>query len=311
LKLGTTTVVAYATSSTEATDIAFESAFRQGIRAYIGKVMMEREGPLELLEDKDTSLKGYEYLYQKWKNISRLNLVVTPRFAITCSQESLEKAAHFAQSHQLFIQTHLSESQSEIRHTLELFPWAQHYTDIYEKTGILGEKTLLAHGVHLLEDEKKIIKKTKSKIIHCPTSNRFLRSGSMPYISYKNDFIPLGLGTDVAGGYSLSMAHEMKEAIETSKSFEGECMSVLEALYLSTLAGALALNQENNIGSLEKGKKADFVIVDDRLSSPLPSLYQKPLERLSQFIYRNHPHSIVATYCEGDEKYRRNESCLL
>ncbi|MBI4232636.1 amidohydrolase family protein, partial [Candidatus Peregrinibacteria bacterium] len=202
------------------------------------------------------------------------------------------------------------ENIEEIAFTKKLFPNFKNYTDIYYQAGILGSKTIMAHCVHLDSDEIKLIKKTKTKIAHCPTSNRFLMSGIMPFRSFQKQNLCMGLGTDVAGGYSLSMFNEMKEAVENSKSLfvfsQGKVsppMSIAEAFYLATLGGAEVLSMQDQIGSLEKGKKADFLVLDYQSIDPMgdKSDYRRPEQILSKLIYKADASVVKKVFVNGEK----------
>ncbi|MCK4311529.1 MAG: amidohydrolase family protein, partial [Candidatus Cloacimonetes bacterium] len=170
-KAGTTTSVIYTSPFKEACNIAFETAEEMGVRAIIGKTMMDTNSPEYLLEDTETSFLESVELFEKWnKKTELLEYVFSPRFAPVCSSQLMKMIGEFAQKKKAYIQTHLSENQDEIKLVKKLFPKYKNYTEIYEKLGILGPKTLLGHGIHLDNEELEIIKKTKSKIIHCPDS---------------------------------------------------------------------------------------------------------------------------------------------
>lgn len=309
IRNGTTTTLTYVTIHKSATDIAFEYAKKSKIRAFIGKVMMDQNSPKFLTEKTEESIKDSIELIHKWHGYNgRLFYVLTPRFAITCSFKLMKAIGKIARSKDVYIQTHLSENLGEIQFTKKLFSKYRNYTDIYYQAGLLGPKTIMAHCVHLNDAEIGIIKKTGTKIAHCPTSNRFLISGIMPFRKYQRENLEMGLGTDVAGGYSLSMFNEMKEAIENSKYLflfskgkSGSPMTLAEAFYLATLGGAKVLSMENEIGSLEKGKKADFLIIDHKKIDPMgnKSNYQKPEQILSKLIYRGSKSVVKYVYIEG------------
>ncbi|MDD3647158.1 MAG: guanine deaminase [Candidatus Dojkabacteria bacterium] len=308
LKNGTTTTVTYVTIHKNATEIAFEEAERAGIRAVIGKVNMDQNSPDFLIENKEVSLQESRQLAEKWhRKNNRLFYVVTPRFAVSCTMDMMKELARLAKNGNYFIQSHLSESKGEIDFVKKLFPECKSYTEVYEKAGLLGKKTIMAHCVHCSREEIEILKKTETKIAHCPTSNRFLKSGILPLRNYLDEDLVIGLGTDVAGGYSLSMINEMKEAIENSKYYQlftdesAEPVSPSEAFYLATLGGAQALGFEHEIGSLEKGKKADFVVVDHKATDPEngEGEYGKPEQILSRLIYRGGGQSIKDVFIQG------------
>lgn len=311
LKNGTTTTLTYVTVHKSATDIAFKAANKAKIRAVIGKVMMDQNSPNFLEENTNKSLKESVSLINKWHGYNdRLFYVLTPRFAITCSMRLMDGLGKIAKEKNVFIQTHLAENPNEITFTKKLFPKAKSYTDVYDSAGILGGKTVMAHCVYLSDFELDLLKRTKTKIAHCPTSNRFLTSGMMPFRKYDDFGLDIGLGTDVAGGYSLSMLNEMKEAMETSKTLfrvsdgeSGDSMTLAEAFYLATLGGAKVLSMQNEIGSLDTGKKADFVVIDHLLSDPSGgnSHYLKPEQILSKLIYRGGEKNIKHLYIHGEK----------
>lgn len=312
IKNGTTTVSTYVTTHKSATEIAFEEAEKAGIRAFIGKVMMDRQAPESLRNRAESSLKQSEELIEKWHGKKgRLFYILTPRFALSCSFEMMKKISRLAVDKKVYIQTHLAENKDELRAVKEMFPKYKNYTDIYDKAGLLGSRSIMAHCLYLSDSEIKAIKRTDTKIAHCPTSNRFLKSGIMPFRKYSRLGIEIGLGTDVAGGYSLSMFNEMKEALENSKYadlfFDGEAappMTLPEAFYLATLGGAKTLGMQNEIGSLEKGKRGDFLIIDHLKCDPAGdnSDYLKPEQILSKIIYRGHSDIIKAVFLNGKKK---------
>lgn len=309
IKNGTTMTLTYATIHKSATDIAFQAAQKTGLRAIIGKVMMDQNSPAYLTEKTDCSLVDSEELIEKWHGQEgRLFYALTPRFAISCSFRLMEEVGRIALQKGVFIQTHLAENPAEIAFTKKLFPKYKSYTDIYDKAGLLGPKTIMAHCIYLGVDERKRLKETGTRIAHCPTSNRFLSSGIMPFRTYQNEGQMMGLGTDVAGGYSLSMLNEMKEAIENSKLLNlfsngqsGAPMTVAEAFYLATLGGAKVLSMEHEIGSLTEGKQADFLVINHQKADPMgaKSLYTKPDQILSKLIYRGTTDMIEEVYIGG------------
>jgi guanine deaminase len=310
IRNGTTCIAAYATIHKNACDIAFEEAGKSKIRAIIGKVMMNQNSPKYLIEKTEDSINTSLELAEKWNGFNdRLYYALTPRFAVTCSIELLKKTAEAAQKNNLYIQSHLSESKNEIVFIKKIYPKYKSYTDVYYQTGILGPKTIMAHCIYLDEDEVNMIKDTKTKVVHCPTSNRFIKSGVMPLRKYLNNNLTVGLGTDVAGGYSLSMFNEMKETTEMSKILEvyteksNTTITPSEAFYLATLGGAETLSLEKEIGSLEKGKKGDFLIIDYRKSDPLngKSEFNKPDEILSRIIYRGSCSIVKHVFINGEE----------
>jgi guanine deaminase len=307
---GTTTTVTYVTVHEQATDIAFAAAEATGIRAIIGKVMMDQQAPIPLQENTELSLSATEQLIKKWhRKNNKLFYAVTPRFAITCSAKLLTKSAELAQKYDTYLQTHLSENLDEIAAVKRLFPHAKHYTDVYHQAGLLGPKTIMAHCIYLSPEEQKILHDTQTATAHCPTSNRFVMSGIMPVRYYVNVNMRIGLGSDVAGGYSLSMLHELRECLENSKTLavfdatHPTPLTLEEGFYLATLGGAAALGLDATIGSLEAGKAADFVVLDPQIADPYvwKNTYHEPCQLLDKCIYATLGNPVIATYVQGEK----------
>lgn len=142
--------------------------------------------------------------------------VITPRFAICCDMPLMKELAALAKKDNLNIQTHISESVSEIEFACSLYG-KESYADIYDEAGLLTEKCVLAHGVHLSDTELTLIKARGSSISHCPTSNTNLKSGLCDVKRIMGYGIPVGLGTDVSGGSSASIKTAMKDALDVSQ----------------------------------------------------------------------------------------------
>lgn len=312
LRFGTTCIVAYSSVSKETTDIVFEVAKSIGIRAFIGKTMMDKDMgkyPANLPHWRD-NIKDSLALAKKWHNSNNglLKYIFSPRFAASCSMKLLEKTAEAANSDGFYIQTHLAENRSEINYIKSLFPKVASNTHIFKKSNLLTERTLLAHCLHLSQIELKIIEEANSKVIHCPTSNIFLQSGFMPYRRYKNHKIQIGLGTDVAGGYSLSLFNEMRNAIETSKivnylnsTHNNPILSGEEIFWDSTLGAAKILNLDSMIGNFEIGKEADFVLIKPQPEFNFYLLNENAENMLMNLIYLPHTYTIEKVFVRGIE----------
>jgi guanine deaminase len=257
---GTTTAVVYSSVHEEATDIAFTAARAKGVRAFIGKAMMDQNVPETLLERSDKSIEASVRLFEKWDGADggRLRYVFTPRFAASCSMSLMKEVGKIAQERGAFIQSHLSENIDEISWVRSLFPDLPSYAGIYDAAGILGERSIMAHCIHLSADEISLLARRHTKVAFCPYSNRTLRSGTMPYSTLRGAGLKIGLGSDIAGGPSLSMMDQIDQAADAVD------ISETEAFYLATLGGARIVGLEHWIGSLDPGKDADFVILDGR-----------------------------------------------
>lgn len=141
--------------------------------------------------------------------------IVTPRFAISCDMPLMKELAAIAKKDDLHIQTHISESVSEVEFACSLFQ-KETYSEIYDEAGLLTDKCILAHGVHLTDFELELISQRGTSISHCPTSNTNLRSGLCDIKRIMSHGIAVGLGTDVAGGSSASIKTAMKDALDVS-----------------------------------------------------------------------------------------------
>lgn len=315
LRMGTTTTSSYVTIHKEATDIAFQKAEASGIRAFLGNVLMDRDVPDYLRKDTEELLSDSKELIEKWDGIDdgRLRYVLTPRYVPSCTLDLLNGIGRIAVEYDVHIQSHLAESMSEIAAVMRMYPDFKNYTDVYHKTGLLTDKTIMAHCIYLEENEIDLLKRTGTKISHCPSSNRFLQSGIMPYRKLEKKGMTIGLGTDVGAGYNLSMFSEMKEAIETSKTIsflhpgkEYKPLSSIEAFYLATLGGAKALCLEDEIGSLETGKSGDFAVLDiQKLNICDESFFQNPEDLLSKLIYGNGENYVEEVYVRGKQVYKK------
>lgn len=311
---GTTTVVAYTAVWADSTDAAFAAAEAHGIRAVIGKVMMDRLtydvgiDPTDILE---MSLRQSDELASRWhgRDHGRLLYAFTPRFAVSCSAEMLRESASLAARHGAYWQTHLSEDAGEIDEVRRLFPEAGDYLDVYDRAGGLGARTILAHAVHLSERELTRLVESEAGVAHCPASNLFLASGMMPLGRYRRAGVRLGLGSDVAAGPELSLFTVMRAGAVTQRALEltgraerSDAVTAAEWLGLGTLDGARVLGLDDRIGSIEVGKEADLIVVDPRLTTPLPG-DEPPIasadEVLSRLIFRPHPNMVRGAWVRG------------
>ncbi|HEY6057684.1 MAG TPA: amidohydrolase family protein, partial [Candidatus Limnocylindrales bacterium] len=214
--VGTTTVLAYAAIFEPSTDAVFRAAEAHGIRAIVGKVMMDRltydtteRRPAEILE---LSLRQSADLCARWdgRDGGRLRYAFTPRFAVSCSADMLRESARLAASTGAYWQTHLAEDRAELAEVARLFPDARGYLDVYDRAGALGPRTILAHAIHLSGPEVARLAETDTRLAHCPASNLFLGSGLMRLAAYREAGIVVGLGSDVSGGPDLSIFTQMR-----------------------------------------------------------------------------------------------------
>jgi len=290
-KAGTTTAVIYTAPFPIACDTAFEDAFAKGYRALIGMTMMDQNSIAALQGETNAVLRQCIGLYEKWHDASPLlDYIFTPRFAPTCSPALLRGTAEYAAAQDAWIQTHLSENQDEITWVKDLFA-AVTYTEVYDRYGILRPKTLLAHCIHLSDRELEIISERDAKIVHCPDSNFFLKSGEFPLERIREHGLDFALGSDVGAGTTLSMLYHAK-----MYNFRASSLPVTsaDALYRITLGAADLLGWSDRIGSVETGKDADLIFLE------AASLLDADAEEIaSALIFRGHELSVAETLING------------
>jgi guanine deaminase len=310
---GTTTVVAYGVVYEAAMDAAFRAAEAHGIRAILGKVMMDRltyDPTIEPSTILERTLRESAGLIERWHGADdgRLGYAVTPRFAVSCTAELLRESASLARATGAWWQTHVAEDPGEIAEVARLFPEARDYVDVYDLAGGLGERTILAHAVHLSPRELARIVETGSHVAHCPASNLFIGAGVMPLTSHLGAGLSVGLGSDVSGGPDPSIFSVMRigaYAQMARRSLAGNetpPLRPLDWLRLGTLEGARALGLADRIGSLEAGKEADLIAVDPAATAPLADDSAMPDDAdslMSRLIFRAHPDMVRATWVRG------------
>ena len=268
---GTVAALIFSTVHTEATTAFFEESDRVGFRGIIGKTMMDRNAPDVLLQSPDIAYHESKAMIGEWHGRGLQRYAITPRFAPTSTAGLLEAAGTLKKEFpDAYVHTHVSENPTEIAWVRELFPERSSYCDVYDHFGLLGPKTVLAHGVHLTTGERDLLAARQSKISHCPNSNLFLGSGLFPMNEIVKSRITFGLGSDIGAGTTPSQLNAMADAYKVQQ-VRGASLSPFELWYLSTLGGARTLSIDDTTGSLETGKSADFLVLDLE-ATPLLSL---------------------------------------
>ena len=258
---GTLCALVFSTIHAEATDIFFAEAERRGFRAIIGKTMMDRNAPDYLLENARDSYDQSRALLTKWHNRGLLRYAITPRFAPTSTPELLEAAGSLKREFpDAYVHTHISENTREVQWVQELFPVAE-YADVYDRYGLLDRRSVLAHGVWLTDEELDLLASRGSRIAHCPNSNLFLGSGLFKLHHVLEAGVVVGLGSDIGAGTTPSIFTAMSDAYKVQQ-VQNVSLSPFELWYLATLGGARALSLDDETGSLEPGKSADFLVLD-------------------------------------------------
>jgi guanine deaminase len=314
---GTTTVLAYGVVYEAAMDEAFRAAEAHGMRAILGKVMMDRvtyDPTIEPSTILERSLRESADLIARWHGAAdgRLGYAVTPRFAVSCTAQLLHESASLARSTGAWWQSHVSEDPGEIAEVRRLFPEARDYLDVYDRAGALGSRSVLAHAIHLSDREVARVVETGTRVAHCPASNLFIGAGVMPLSRWLEAGIAVGLGSDVSGGPDPSIFGVMRVGAFSQmglRAVAGEqrpALAPLDWLRLGTLEGARALGLDDVIGSLEAGKEADLIVVDPAMTSPLrgaatedPALLDDSDALVSRLIFRPHPDMVRGAWVRG------------
>jgi len=269
-----------------------------GFRATVGKCMMDKgdEVPSELHEETRRSIRESVELIESWdgRGDDRVRCCFAPRFAVSCTRELLTEVSELAREHRVMIHTHASENKSECE-IVERESGLRNVAYL-DSLGISGAHVVLAHCIHLDTEEMETLSRTKTNVAHCPSSNLKLGSGLARVAEMLARKIPVSLGADGAAcNNRLDMFTEMRTAALLQKLAHGpEVLSAAQVLRMATIDGAGALGLENQIGSLEVGKRADVIVVD------LNQLHSSPKQDvISSLVYSAQPADVRATIIDG------------
>jgi len=257
LAAGTIGAAAYLTSHAHAVPLLRKVHQRFPIRLRAGQVAMDRGAPPELLAEAPSPLPADE---------DRLSFTITPRFAPACTPGLLAQLGRAASSGTHFVQTHLAEQIDECALVRRLFPEHPTYTEVYDHFGLLGPRTIAAHGVHLSRGEFQLLASRGTVIAHCPAANTFLGSGLFDLRAARQSGVRVALGTDVAAGADLAMPRAARAMIEVAMLRR---ITTDPDAYVPTPAEAWSLITRDNAamlgfsghGSLQEGDHADLLIL--------------------------------------------------
>ena len=264
LRNGTTTAAVYCTVHPASVEAFFAESERRNTRMIAGKVMMDRAAPAALTDTAERGYRDSKALLQAWHGRGRQLYAISPRFAVTSSEAQLQVAGTLLREHPgAYLQTHLAENHEEIATVRKLFPNAKSYTDVYDRCGLLGPRSIFGHCLHLADEELQRLSDTRSVAAFCPTSNLFIGSGLFDLARLRDPARPVrvSLATDVGGGTSYSMLRTAAEAYKVLQ-LQGQNLPALDAFYMMTLGNVRALGLEAEIGSLRVGSAADVVVLD-------------------------------------------------
>ncbi len=281
-----------------------------GFRAIVGKCMMDKgeEVPAELREQARASIDESVALIKKWQGLAggRIRCCFAPRFAISCTRELLSEVAGLAREHGVMIHTHASENKGECE-IVERESGMRNVAYL-DSLGIYGPHVMLAHCVHLADEEMQTLAAAKTNVSHCPSSNLKLGSGIAPVAEMLNREISVSLGADGAAcNNRLDMFTEMRTAALLQKALHGpEVLSAGRVLRMATLDGARGLGLDGEIGSIEVGKRADLIVVD------LDQIHSSPFtDIVSAIVYSAQATDVRTTMIDGQVVMRDRELTTL
>ena len=266
LSNGVTTALAFATSHPASVDAIFAAAQRRGLRLIAGKVLQDRHSPDGVRDATAQSLHDTETLILRWHGRGRLGYAITPRFAPSCSDAQLRGAGALASRYPaVWIQSHVAENKDEVAWARELFPTARSYLSVYDDFGLMRERAIYAHCIHLDDEDRALMRDTGAAAAVSPTSNLFLGSGFFDFAAADRVGFRYGLASDVGGGTSLSPFHTMLAAYcvgREGQSKPGVSLSPQRLWWQHTAGAAAALGLEGVVGNLQVGCEADFLVLD-------------------------------------------------
>jgi guanine deaminase len=263
LRHGTTSALVFGTVHAASVDAFFAAAEARGLRMACGKVLMDL-GPEGLRDSPEEARRESAELIRRWHGRARLTYAVTPRFALTSSDAQLAAAgALLAAFPGVLLHTHLAENTREIAEVAARFTDAADYLDVYDRFGLVTERSVFAHGVHLPERSCARLAESGAGIAVCPSSNFFLGSGMFDFEQAERHGVRLGLGSDIGAGTTLSLLHNAGLAYQAGLA-RGHALDPFRALWLATGGSARLLHIDHEVGMLAEGQEADFVVLDDK-----------------------------------------------
>lgn len=302
---GTTTALVFGTVHPHSADAIFEAAERRDMRLIAGKVLMDCNCPKELRDDANTAYTDSKALIERWHGRGRLGYAITPRFALTSTEQQLAAAGRLAREYpDVWIHTHLAENRGEVEQIARRFPSCRSYLDVYDSFALLRERSVFAHCLHMDDQDRACMASKGGAAAFCPTSNLFLGSGLFDLATMRAANIRCGLGTDVGGGTSLSLLRTASEAYKVLH-LQHHALPATRALYLATLGAAEALYLDQYIGNFLPGKEADFVVLNpagSRLSGRRTAAAETIEEAFFALMTLADERHVAATFVRGEQQ---------
>lgn len=286
------------------TDAVFHAVEESGFRATVGKCMMDQgdDVPDALREETRASIDESVALLKRWhgKADGRIRYCFAPRFAVSCTRGLLEEVSRLAREHGVLVHTHASENRDEIALVRELT--GRRNIEYLRDVGLAGPNVVLAHCIHLDPDEMEILRETRTRVAHCPSSNMKLASGIARVTEMLEMGIEVSLGADGAPcNNRLDMFTEMRTAALLQKVMHGpQALPASRVLRMATIDGARALGLEDQIGSIEVGKRADLQLIN--LDTPHTTPHPDPI---STIVYAAETSNVETVIIDGLTAYTR------
>ncbi|WP_414830557.1 guanine deaminase [Alteromonas sp. H39] len=313
LKNGTTTGLVFSTVHKDATDTLFRTASAINMALVAGKVCMDRNCPPALQDTAESARQDSVELISRWHNNGRNRYALTPRFAPTSTEAQMAALAEVASDHpDVFIQTHLSENLDEIDWVLSLYPDCKGYLDVYEKYNMVRPRAVFGHCIHMRDDEWSRMAETGATVAFCPSSNLFLGSGLFDLDAARHHGVKVALATDVGAGTSFNMLKTYGEAYKVCQ-LKHSPFPPLDGLYMMTQGAAVAHQLEEDIGNLNPGSYADFVLLEPRFSD-LTALRLQNTESLQDVLFAmsilGDERAVEQTWIAGRCRYHKDKGVL-
>lgn len=288
LRNGVTTALAFATSHPASVDALMAAARKAQMRMVTGKVLQDRHSPDGVRDATEQSLLDTQALIERWHGVDRLGYAITPRFAPTSSDAQLRGAGELAARYpDVWVQSHVAENLDEIRWVRELFPRARSYLSVYDDFGLLRERAVYAHCIHLDAEDRALMRARGAAAAVCPTSNQFLGSGFFDYLSAQEAGFAHGLGSDVGGGTSFSPFRTMLAAYAVGREGQtkrGLSLSPSQLWWQHTGGAAQAMGLAGVVGNLLPGCEADFVRINPA-ATPLLARKTQAAASLEEWLF--------------------------
>ena len=319
LRHGVTTALTFCTSHPASVDALMTEAQSRSLRLIAGKCLQDRHSPDGVRDDTEQSLIDTETLIRRCHGVDRLGYAITPRFAPSCSEAQLRGAGELAAQYpDVWVQSHVAENLDEVAWARALFPDSRSYLAIYADHGLMRARAVYAHCIHFDDDDRRLMRDTRTAAAVSPTSNLFLGSGFFDFAAADRvGFLPpgrpkaetapsggsgpreagerggmlYGLASDVGGGTSFSPFVTMRAAYFTGRAATtgfaakpGISLAPEKLWWLHTAGAARALDLEGVIGNLQPGCEADFVVLNPA-ATPLLARRTSQADSLAELLF--------------------------